>query len=212
MESDIVTTWDAGGLSGKSFRFSPPLIPAGMAIDNQGVLTCSQPDSTLIYNLSIRAADAGKITASKRFMLSQGLNIAGTVAGTATNELEFGKKAALTLSLTNTGPEPIRNMVLTFRSVDSLLTIHDSLLTVAVVQPGKTLTIPSAFSFELRNPTGNGIYAETLLLAQSGGRIWKKTDEYRVAASSLAIQPPQLKDGANDILEPGEVADLVVTV
>ncbi|MEI6683968.1 MAG: T9SS type A sorting domain-containing protein [Bacteroidota bacterium] len=212
MESDIVTTWDAPALSGKSLRFSPPVLPAGIAIDNQGMLSCSQPDSTQIYKLNIRVADAGKITGSKTLMLSQGLGIACSIAGSSGNQLEFGKRAGLTLLLTNTGSQPIQNISLKFRSVDSLLTIHDSLFTVALVQPGKTLTIHSAFSFELKNPADNGLYVSTSLLAQSGARVWKIEDEFRVAASSMAIDKPVLKDGANGILDPGEVADLVVTI
>ncbi len=212
LESDIMTTWDAPALSGKSFTFSPPVLPPGLTIDNQGMLSCSQPDSTRIYRLNIRVADAGKITGSKTLMLSQGLEIVSAIAGSAYNQLEFGKSAGLILALTNTSLQPIRNLALKLRSPDSLLNVHDSLYMVALLQPGQTLTIPSAFSFGLKNPTGNGIWATTLLLAQSGARIWKKEDEFQVAASSLTIQPPQLKDGANDILEPGEVADLVVKV
>ncbi len=209
---DVQTLWNANDLSGKSFRFIPPVIPAGLTLSKQGVLTCTQADSTQLYDLDIRVADAGKISASKILMFSSGLEIGCQIAGDNDNHLEFGKTEKMKLLITNTGLQPIQNLILTLRSADSLLNIQDSVYTIALLQPAQTLTVPVAFAFGLKQPLPNGFPVLLSLQSQSGQRFWHKAAEFTVAAPTMFFQTPQLYDGCNNILDPGEVADLVVSV
>ncbi len=209
---DIQTHWDANELSGKSFRYTPGPLPAGIALSEQGLLTVAQADSTRLYDLEIRVADAGKMTDSKLFGFSTGLRIESHVAGTSDDHLEYGKQGQLNMTLANTGTQLLQNLVLKLQSADSLLNVTDSILTIDLLQPSQTVVIPAAFSFSLKNPVSNAFPVMLQLKAQSGQRNWQKREEFQVAAPTLTFHTPDIQDGDNNLLDPGEVADLVVSL
>ena len=209
---NLETQWDANLVSGKSFLFVPPVAPAGITLGKEGLLSVTRADSTQIYELPVRVADAGRITGSKVLVLSGGLELGQQLICGSDGMLESGHTAALKLVLTNTGLQAIPNLTLRIRSVDSLLQITDSVYTVGLLQPGIQLTIPSAFSFGLKKVLPNDFLVRLDLQAQSGQRNWKKAVQIPVAAPELVVGSPQVADGDNNILDPGEVADLIVNI
>ena len=209
---NLETQWNANDVSGKSFLFIPPLMPSGLMLSGEGILSITQADSSQIYDLPVQVADAGKITDTKVLVLSSGLEIMHQLVTGTSNRLEFGQKAMLKLILTNIGLQAIQNLTLKITSVDSLLQVTDSLFTVALLQPGSQLTVPAAFSFGLKHVLPNDFVVRLALKAQSGRWMWQKEAQFPVAAPELVIDPPQVLDGDNNIIDPGEVADLVVNI
>jgi len=208
----LETQWNANELSGKSFRFLPPVIPSGLTLSGDGLLSVSQADSTKIYDLPVRAADAGKMTDNKVLMLSNGLEISHGLMCSTGGKLEFGHPSCMKLVLTNRGSQPLQNLTIHLRSADSLVQITDSLLTIPLLQPGIPLTFPTAFSFGLTNGLPNNFPVGFTLHVQSGEKDWEKAVEFQVAAPDMVIESPRIWDGDNDILDPGEVGDLVMNV
>ncbi len=209
---DIQTQWDANELSGQSILFYPPVLPENFNLSKAGLLSVDKADSTVIYNLHVRATDAGKISDSKELMLSSGLQIVEEIICGDDNRLKSGKLASMKLILKNNGLQPIQNLVIKLHPADSLLKITDSLYSVPLLGAGQSLTIPAAFSFSLRHPLPNGFPVLMTMQAQSTGRSWNKDLVCYVAAAELAVESHYVVDGYNNLLDPGEVADLFVTV
>ncbi len=209
---NLDTQWNANDVSGKSFSFLPPLLPTGMILSKEGLLEITAADSNRIYELPVMVADAGKITDAKDLMLSGGLEIEQQLKCGSGNRLQFGCQANMKLVLTNTGFSPIQNLTLSIRPVDSLLQITDSLITVALLQPGIPKTIEGAFSFGLKTRLPDNFPVRLSIRAQAGQRIWKKELMFAVAGHNLVIASPRVWDGDNNMLDPGEVAELLVKV
>ncbi|MEI7663614.1 MAG: hypothetical protein WCK34_15505, partial [Bacteroidota bacterium] len=210
--SDLSTQWNANDLSGKSFSFIPHDFPPGLTLTPGGLLSCTMADSSVIYDVNVCVADAGKISASKVLVLASGLEIVAGVAGSDESRLENGKTQQLKLTVTNRGSQPVQNLLLKLRSPDSLLDIHDSVFTVASLQAAQSITLPSAFSFTLGQKLPDGWPVAVSIHARSGQRAWDKRAEFTVAAPDLVFEAPQVDDGYNQRLDPGEVADLVVSL
>ncbi|MEI7724931.1 MAG: T9SS type A sorting domain-containing protein [Bacteroidota bacterium] len=209
---DIQNQWNANEIAGKSWIYYPPAVPAGLTLSQAGVLSVTQADSSLMYGLNIRVADAGKFTNSKTLMLSSGLGIVHDLICGTDARLKSGQQASLKLVLTNNGTQAIQNLTLRLRKTDTLVQITDSVYLLPLLNPGQSLTIPTAFSFRLRHPLPNDFPVMMLLHAQSATRSWGKELLFPVAAPDMIIESTHIADGYNDRLDPGEVADLVVDV
>jgi hypothetical protein len=209
---DIQTQWNANDISGKSMLYYPPRVPAGITLDKTGLLTVDEADSSVIYDLHVRAADAGKISDTKVLRLSGGLDIVHELICGADSRFKHGEQASLKLILTNNGLSPVQNLVLKLRPADSLVQVTDSVYVVPTLNPGQTLTIPEAFSFSLRQALSNNFPVMMTLLAQTSARAWKKELMFPVAAAEFIVESPSVTDGYNGRLDPGEVADLLVNV
>jgi len=118
----------------------------------------------------------------------------------------------LKLVLTNTGNLPMQPLTIKIRSTDSLLQITDSVVSLPNLQPGIPVILPSAFSFGLKQAIPNNFPVEMEIMVQSGRQTWKKGVQFMVTAPDLVIESPRIWDGDNNILDPGEVADLVVNL
>ena len=212
LNHDISTQWDANEISGKSFLFYPPAIPERMILSQAGLLSVTEADSSVIFGLHVRVADAGKIADDKVLMLSGSLGIVQELICDGAAQLKSGHNAQLKLILTNNGAQVLNNVALKIRSIDGMVLTTDSLFMVAIINPGQTLTIPAAFSFRLRNLLPNGFPVMISLLAQSGDRKWKKDVTFPVFAPEIVMETPEVADGYNHQLDPGEIAELLVNV
>ncbi|MCX6268509.1 MAG: T9SS type A sorting domain-containing protein [Bacteroidetes bacterium] len=209
---DIQTQWNANDIAGKSYLFYPPVTPDGLNLSQEGLLTVSHADSTMIYGLNFRATDAGKISASKTLMLSSGLKISEALNCGADARLKAGQPASLRLIIANNGLQAIQNLVLKIQPYNTQLQLTDSSFTVPVLNPGQSLTIPTAFSFRLRDPLPDQYPVMLKLAAQSSSQTWKKELLFPVAAPELVVESPVILDGYDGRMDPGEIADLSVNI
>ena len=204
--------WDVNELADLSWLFYPSNIPRGLNLSEGGLLTISQADSTQIYGLNVRASDAGKIEDTKVLYLSDGLIIDQQLVSAGGEYLKPGVPASVTLLLTNNTPGSIINLKLNLRSGDSLVQISDSVQIVETIQSGQTLTIPNAFSLTPSGNLFNDYPVMMNIVAQTGAKSWDRPLCYRVAAPVIVLETPSIDDGDDNLLNPGEVADLVVFV
>ena len=212
VNSDIVTEWETGAISGESFIFHPPVVPAGIGLSNSGMLTVDQADPARIYEIMVRVHDAGMISDTKTLLLTSGLEIVHELESDSGNKLIAGQPARVHLTLKNTGAVPVTELVLHLVEADSLLDIADSSCTVALIDPGQTVSVPAAFQCSLHHALSDGYPVMVALQSRSGQGSWNKALLFRVAAAEIDIGTPCVKDGFNDRLDPGEVADLAVTL
>ncbi|MDP1621988.1 MAG: T9SS type A sorting domain-containing protein [Bacteroidales bacterium] len=209
---DIQTQWDANEISGKSYLYHPPLVPDGLSLSREGMLSVDDADSTIIYGLHVQVADARRISDSKVLMLSGGLDIVHELICGNDDRLKSGCLASMKLILTNKSSQPIQNLTVKIRAADSLVIISDSSLTIPILNPGQSLEIPSAFAFSLRHALPNEFPVMMTLQALSGNRYWNKELLFQVAAPEIKVETPYVSDGYDNRLEPGEVADLYVNL
>ncbi|MEI6436357.1 MAG: T9SS type A sorting domain-containing protein [Bacteroidota bacterium] len=209
---NLDTQWNANELSDKSWMYYPSKVPQGILLNESGLLTVAGIDPSSIYNLNIRVADAAKIEDSQVFNLSDGLIIEHQLVSDGGEFLKPGKPASITLRLTNQGNASMTNLQLSLRTADSLVQITDSLQTVALLEPGQTLSIPAAFSLTVSGLLPNDYPVMMNINARLTEKSWNNDICLRVAAPVIIIESPQISDGANNLLDPGEVADLVVHI
>jgi len=198
------------GLTGKSFVFRPPLIPPGTMITKDGFLEIGEADSTTIYDIGVRVNDANNLTDIRHFDFSDGLSIKQELVSGDDNLLKFGQPASFRLILANLGTQTLLDPEIRLRTSDTVITITDSLKSVSSIGPGETMTVENAFSFSLGDQLPNGFPVNLILKAQSGSHSWQKPVSLRVSAPDLKIKNPQVVDGADNQLEPGEFADLII--
>lgn len=212
LNSEIETQWNANEITGKSFTFSPPVVPEKISLDRSGLLSVAEADSSVIYSLQVRVADAGRISDSRVLVLSNGLDIVHELICGDDGKLKSGQPASLKLILTNNGTQPLHDLKLKILTPDSLLQITDSLYSVPLINPGQSLTVLPAFSFTMARPLPNDFPVMVSLHALSAARSWNKELVFPVAAPELSVDAPFIVDGFNNRLDPGEVADLAVKV
>jgi hypothetical protein len=116
------------------------------------------------------------------------------------------------MSVANSGLQTLQNLVVELSQPDSLLNLAERFVTIPSLQPGQSVTLPAAFSFSLKNALDDGSPVKITLGASAAGRNWTKSTWLKVSAPTLSMGQPHLEDGFNNLLEPGEVADLVVEV
>ncbi len=209
---NLLTQWNANEFSGKSYRYYPPMLPRGLTLDDDGLLSIGQPDTANILTIKIKATDAGLISGSKTFLLSTGLEVSPQLISDEGDLLTFGHPDRMKLIIKNSAAQALQNLVLKIISADSLLQITDSMFSAATIDPGQTLTIPSAFSFHLAGPLSNDFPVMLQLEAHSADHAWRMPVELRVAAGEISLQPPIFLDGDNNRPDPGETGDLLVTL
>jgi len=207
---DLHTRWDANELSGKSYAYRPLNLPDGLTLSSGGLLTITQPDLQQIADIPITVEDAGKITATTTLMLSGGLTIGHHVKSGDIDRYHYGEPANLKLEIKNNGPSPVLNLDLTLSSSDTLSAVTETGYHIDRIDAGDSVTVPSAFAFTLLHQQPDGQPATFRLSAISGTEKWEKSITLKVAAMEMVIGQPFIRDGADNRLEPGEVAELVI--
>lgn len=212
INGDIAQCIQGSSLEGSGYRYFPPVIPAGINISRDGLLTVSQFDSTIIYNLGVKVTDGHGLSDSRSFQLSSGLGIRYNVLPDTSGRLGFGVQAAMMLILENKGQTTIHDLNIILKSTDSSCYVSDSSVIVESMGPGESATLNTVFSFGLAKQFPPDYCVQLELLARAGADSWTCKIDIPVAASRLEIRPPEIADGDNSMLEPGEIADLVIRV
>lgn len=207
---DLHTRWNANDLSGKSFAYHPLKLPGGLTLSAGGLLTITQPDTLQIADIPVTVEDAGKITSSATLMLSGGLTIGYCVNSGDNDRYHYGEPASLQLAIKNAGLTPILNLDLTLSSFDSLSVVTGPTCHIDRIDAGDSVTVSSAFAFSLIHPQPDGQPAIFRINAISGSQKWEKSVTLPVAAMEMVLGQPSIRDGADNRLEPGEVAELVI--
>ena len=209
---DLMTNWNSSILAHQSFLYEPVAIPEGISLSESGLLTISQADTNSNYEIPVKVTDRNKISAEKSFSLSSGLAIAEEVVSGDDDLFKFGEVAHLKLLLTNNSAEIYRNLQIIISSSDESVIVSDSIISISTLNPGASVQFNSCFSFHLQHPVPDQTMTGFLIQASTPGHHWKKSLNVPVAAFNLVIEKPMIVDGTNGLLDPGEVADVVIDV
>jgi hypothetical protein len=192
-------------LSGLSFRNIPDLLPAGLSITEEGLLTLSQADTATIYDIPVKVTDERGISSEKRFQLSDGLEIAQELV-TPSGLFTWDEPAMLKVTVTNRGASALENVHLELSSVDSALALTDSTETIVLLKPGVPVVVQQAFAFTLVRPLPDRVPVRCRIRAITPGKEWHRPFSLTVSAPDICLTRYLIDDGVNGWLDPGETA------
>ena len=204
--------WDAGDLNNQAFSFIPVDKPENLILNESGLLTITHPDTTRISDIRVKVTDAGHISDYRTFQLSDGLIISAQMISGDDGKLIFGREARFNLTLTNQGTLPLQNLSLKLQSCSQPLIVTDSLAELPRLNPGQTLIVEDAFTFHLDHPLPDQYPITLHLVAENLTTHREKSLNIIVSSHELQLSTMRIDDGADRMLQPGEVADLVIPV
>ena len=208
---NIWPNWDFDNLANQSFRYHQKTLPPGTSVSPSGLLTISGADSSVTYNLPVKVTDSRKIFDIRSFSYSQELVIDEEIES-ENNALEYGKPAWFNVKITNNGQTALNNIRVILRTPEDAITIGDSTEEVSVINAGETATVDHAFAFILDSILNNQYVVPFRIICSSEGREWLEDVSLLVSAPAFTVASPEIDDGSNGMLEPGEVADIVFRV
>jgi len=137
-------------------------------------------------------------------------------AGNGDGTVDFGETIDLDITLENIGVEAALGIMTTLSSSDPYVTIIDDSHSYGDIPAGSGVSSGWSYRFNvaLDCPDGHSILFD-LLAADSGREIWASSFAIGVQAPDVSLESFLVDDsGGNDngILDPGETADLIITV
>jgi hypothetical protein len=207
----IVIVPDITSLTGTSVRYNPPVSPSGIALSESGMLTLEDPDAGGIYDIRVSVTDEQLFVAEKEFQISTGILIKPMLTDSS-GMAHFGEILPLDLEVTNTGQAVISELQMVLRCDDTLVLITDSTVTATNLVPGQPANIPDAFGFELRQSLPDGAVVYFTIEASAASGNWYYTFPVIVSAPDIRLTSSSLHDCSNNLLDPGEIADLEAVI
>jgi hypothetical protein len=208
----LSTSWNSSDLANKSYLFIPVPVPNGISVSDEGLITVSSADTGYIYEIPVKATDRNNISAEKTFLLSSGLGIITELVSGNDNRLVFGEPAHLKLVVTNNSTEFYQDLQLKLEDIDTSLTISDSVVTISSLLPGAFSQIDEAFTFQLKHTLPDQFPVNFKIVTSSEKHQWKREFDFPVSAPEITVDSLSVFDGVNGLLDPGEVADLIIPV
>ncbi|MFO7614845.1 MAG: T9SS type A sorting domain-containing protein [Bacteroidales bacterium] len=197
---------------GHRVAFLPARFPQGLSLSDDGWLEAEMLDETYIYDLSVRVTDKNRVADVKDFQLSSGPLAWFTVHSQGDSLIHYGDSVILDLKLRNHGAQTLGELIMNISSHDDFIILQDSSVVIGDLLPGEEIIISGAFSFlvSVEVPDQHDLSLSAVLLSDSSS--WQKALLFKAHAPDLRIRQVIVDDGDNNILDPGETADFLVTL
>ena len=132
--------------------------------------------------------------------------------GNNNGEVNPGEPIAITITLRNFGNSTTAtNVSVKLTTSDPLITITDSLKSYGSIAPGATANA-SPFDFNVSTNAKHDHMAKFNLEITSSQGNWNSSIWLGIHAPDLVYQWNQILDGGNNVLEPGETSDLIISL
>lgn len=127
--------------------------------------------------------------------------------------IEFGEHALLSVTLENLGGQVVTGAEMELNTDDPYITLIDSTEVLGDFQPGETKILEDVFSFDVGNdlPNNHDIDLATLITDDAGDE-WESHIYLMGYAPVMHFGYVVVEDEGNGILEPGETANLLVSL
>ncbi len=199
-------------LEDRKLIYTPLNYPAEISIGESGMLSCSPPDDSRIYSVSVRATDNSNISDTRLFQLSSGIIYDHEVQSGDDAQIDYGETVYLGFTVKNIGGVPLNEVQITVDCEDPIVDWIDNTEYVENLVPGESVVLPAAVSFEMNSayPDGYGI-SLTLTFAADEGQ-WESRITLTAYAPALVAGVPVIEDGDNNRLDPGETTEVTIPV
>ena len=198
-------------------KFNASTFPEELSISEDGYLRGLILQEYLPTNLNFKVTDASSMVSSKFLEFStDGINsllINGFSVISGTDSIiEFGETTSLSIDIINIANQADLNAYMTLTSDDPYISFIDSTEYIGFIDTGIITSISNGFSFNVSNdiPNSHNIVLNTQILAVSDTS--ESHIELFAYAPILEIENVEIIDGNNNSLDPGETADLILTI
>lgn len=192
--------------------------PDGFAVDRYGMVTGT---ATQVYdNLGVKfmVMDESNLKNSKVVNFStDGSNylvIKNVLVNSGGDDvIEYGETAVLSIEIESLGEETITGAEMTLADAGVYSTLVDSLELLGDFEPGEIKVFESAFSFEVGNSVPDGYDLDfPTMISDDLGEDWASHILLTAHAPNIFVSSIFVDDGGSGGLDPGETADLVITL
>jgi hypothetical protein len=207
------------GFSGNNFPSNTRIIleprpfPTGLDIDNNGLISGTLTQEFSGDSIFVKVVDNNWLTDVKGFLFTnRGLLFSNYITETSDNNiLEYGETAQLSLDLSNVGEASINNINLKLHTFGNNYTLVDSLDFLSTLSLGSTHSFNQIFDFNIDNVVTDNTFLKFIVEAEADEVSAFDTVSFIVRAPVIEIINTEFVDGNDNILDPGETGDLLIT-
>lgn len=204
----------SGGIFPANTRLilEPRPFPTGLDIDDNGLLSGVLTEEFTGDSLFVKVIDNNWLEEVKGFLFTNsGLLFSNYQVNTSDNNtLEYGEIAQLSLDLSNVGEVSINNIELELIDNDPNYLLIDSLESHSTLNIGETATLTGAFEFQINEQIQDNTLLSFIVQVEADEVSANDTITFLARAPKIDIVDLQVQDGNDNILDPGETADLLV--
>lgn len=195
-----------------AYRLIPELIPQEFSLSENGLLSGNAQPGEDICNLSFKIKDEKEISALKTLQLSDGLIFDYTITAGEDPVIQSGELVKVNLTLKNISSQQFFNVQAAIVSKDPNLEIHTATALFGDIQPGQQTSVEQAFEMTVSNqcPDQYGFLVDLQIQSDQIDRSGKMS--FVTQAPILYMQDYMVIDGDNQRLDPGETADVQITL
>ena len=192
--------------------------PSGMEVSRTGQLSGVVTQTYDDFEIKFLVTDENNLTDSKTILFStDGSNYLVVKNVTAfagdDNVIEFGETVQLTVQVESLGLETIYGADMQLSSSDPYITLLDNSEFLGDFDPGEIKEFALAFSFDVANDIPDEYSIDLIShIADNSGEEWLSHIYLTAYAPDIYAANIVVDDGDNGGLDPGETADLIVTV
>jgi len=127
--------------------------------------------------------------------------------------IEYGEYVSLSVDLENVGIDDAIDLTMTISCDDEYITIDDDIQNIGDLIAGTIESFPNSFSFSVANDIpDNHQFTLNYTISEGDRDLWEGTIILTAFAPVINFGSFTVIDGENGRLDPGETADLVVTL
>jgi hypothetical protein len=126
--------------------------------------------------------------------------------------IEFGEIVYLTVTLKNVGSDAANSVSMSISESDSYVTLNDSSETFGNIAAGASVTRTSAFQWTMANSVPDEHDFSVNSTITCTGDSWTPSMNFTAYRPDINVSQVAINDGDNGRLDPGETADVIVTL
>lgn len=192
-------------------EFIAPDYPPEMEISEDGIFSGVPMNAYDENEISFRVSDNNGVSSTKTLEFStKGVIIEYTVNSGGDEIIEFGETAYLSVSIKNLEDEEITDAVLNINNSSPYIELLDDNENIGTIAVGQTVYFENAFSFYVDPSVPNKYLININSILTSSNNTWIRNNVFVAYAPVIEKQNIFVDDGNNGILEPGDIADLII--
>lgn len=195
-----------------AYRLIPELIPENFSLTDGGLLTGNPQPDHIIHNLTFKVTDDKEISTLKTLRLSDGLIFEYVIVSAESSSIQSGDLVKVNLTIKNLYSQSFGNVIASVNSKDPNLEIITGNAVFGDIQPGQTVNVENAFEMNIsvQCPDQYAFLLDLQILSDEGERAGKIS--FKTQAPMLSMLDWQIIDDDNQRLDPGETADIQISL
>jgi hypothetical protein len=199
-------------ISGKTFLLQYPDYPKGMFITTTGMFYGVVDQPYLNSPINFKAQDEnGLITRKTLFITTDGIIIDYEANAGANGIIDFGESITLDMSIFNTYVDPINACTMTLSSGSPFITITDNFENIGTLPGLFESVFPNAFGIDISDQIPDNQVIPLTCTVNSGINSWTRNFSIIARAPIIEVLDYFVDDGGDNLLDPGETADIYIT-